>query len=118
MTPLKSQLTRGTHFMADGQVTNGFVSALCNDKLVMLYEARGVIVMINFFGDVRLYSTSKLVFFLERQCYDPYFAKKTSSFLSTKANFLAQFFGGNILKIKTSVRCSETLSKTVLRSET
>jgi len=31
MTPLKSQLSLGTHFMAEGQVTNGFVSADSND---------------------------------------------------------------------------------------
>ena len=45
MTPLKSQLTLGTHFMADGQVTNGFVSALWNVDDEELWNMENVVVV-------------------------------------------------------------------------
>ena len=51
MTPLKSQLTLGTHFMADGQVTNGFVSALWNvdddDEELWNIEIVVIVVVVN-----------------------------------------------------------------------
>jgi hypothetical protein len=62
----------------------------------------GVDVMITIFCDFWQFSAKKIGVFLKNQCYDQLFSK-IGSFWDKNANFFAEFFGENILKIITSV---------------
>jgi hypothetical protein len=72
------------------------------------YVRSGGDVMITIFCDFRQFSAifanfrRKIGVFLEKQCYDHFFAK-TSRSLKNKTPFFCQIFGENILKIITSV---------------